>query len=393
MLKSTRKRAVSKPHPDFPLFPHATGRWAKKVKGKFAYFGKVADDPNGQAALVLWLKQKDDLLAGRTPQTKPEGLDLRELLDRYVVAKRARVDSGEITPRTFNELFTCCKRIGDVLGLDRLVVNLVPDDFSKLRRAIAKIWGPTRLGNEVQRVRSVFKFGYESRLIDRPVLFGPEFKKPSAKTLRLNRAKNGERAFTAEQLRAIIDAAGVQMKAMILLGINCGFGNGDCAKLPLGAVDLKGGWITCARPKTGIERRIPLWPETVAALEVAIAERPKPKDKADASLMFITKYGGPWDKSAVTEVGKDGKLIIANHSPISQAFRKVLTALKLHRPGLGFYAIRHTFETVGGASKDQVSVNAIMGHVDSTMAGHYREYIDDERLVAVVNHVRGWLFG
>ena len=39
----------------------------------------------------------------------------------------------------------------------------------------------------------------------------------------------------------------------------------------------------------------------------------------------------------------------------------MLTALKLHRPGLGFYAIRHTFETVGGASKDQVSVNAIMG--------------------------------
>ena len=234
MLKSTRKRAVSKPHPDFPLFPHATGRWAKKVKGKFAYFGKVADDPNGQAALVLWLKQKDNLLAGRTPQTKPEGLDLRELLDRYVVAKRARVDSGEITPRTFNELFTCCKRIGDVLGLDRLVVNLVPDDFSKLRRAIAKIWGPTRLGNEVQRVRSVFKFGYESRLIDRPVLFGPEFKKPSAKTLRLNRPRTGNGHSTAEQLRAIIAKAGPQVKAMVLLGINCGFGNGDCAKLPLG---------------------------------------------------------------------------------------------------------------------------------------------------------------
>jgi len=70
-----------------------------------------------------------------------------------------------------------------------------------------------------------FKWAYDSELIDKPIRFGPGFKRPSRKTLRIERAKKGKRLFEAEQIRAMIDAAGIPLRAMILLGINSGFGN------------------------------------------------------------------------------------------------------------------------------------------------------------------------
>lgn len=98
MRNSTTAPKYSKPRPDFPLFPHATGRRAKKIRGEFKYFGKVAGDPNGEAALNLWLEQKDDLLAARTPKPKSDGLTIRELCDRFMVSRRRKLDSGELAP-------------------------------------------------------------------------------------------------------------------------------------------------------------------------------------------------------------------------------------------------------------------------------------------------------
>src|SRR5437763_3121933 len=99
-VQSTRQAKPSKPFHEFPLFPHATGRWAKKIKGKLHYFGPWAD-PNG--ALKKYLDQKDDLLAGRMPRVAGDVLCIRDLLNRFLTSKKLLVDGGEITPRTFGD--------------------------------------------------------------------------------------------------------------------------------------------------------------------------------------------------------------------------------------------------------------------------------------------------
>ncbi|HVK16986.1 MAG TPA: tyrosine-type recombinase/integrase [Fimbriiglobus sp.] len=366
----------SKPYPDFPLFPHATGRWAKKIRGKMHYFGPWDDS---DAALKKYLEQRGDLHAGRKPRPDAETMTIKALANAYLNHKKAMLDAGELSPHTW----TNYREVADLLvthfGKQRAVDDLGPDDFADLRNIMAKRWGPVRVRDFVQRIRSVFKFGYDVGVMVSPMRFGPGFARPSKKTIRLERARKGPRMFEAVELRRILDAAGTPMKAMIMLGVNCGFGNADCGTLPLAALDLAGGWVNYHRPKTGITRRCPLWPETVEAVREAMDRRREPKDLADSGLVFLTSRGSSWHKK------------IADN-PVSKEMRKLLDALGIngHR---NFYALRHTFETVGGEAKDQVAVDHIMGHARDDMASVYRERISDERLRAVADHVRDWLFG
>jgi integrase len=413
-----------KPYPDFPLTPHASGAWQKKIRGKVHYFGKWARRVNGKLeriegdgwkeALEEYKAQADDLHAGRTPRVKSDGLTVADLCNRFLTAKQRQYEAGEISARMYQpgptpeqatgEYKATTDRLVSTLGSNRLVDDLAADDFEALRDALAKQYGPVRLGNEIQKVRSVFKYGFESGLIDRPVRYGPQFKKPSAGVMRRHRAKNGEKMLEADELRRLLDAlagkpvetgradeesakpetvtlpANPALRAMVLLGVNCGLGNHDCALLPLSALDLDAGWLDFARPKTGIARRCPLWPETVAALREAIAARPEPRQEEAAGLVFVTTRGRPWLSRGIA-------------NPVSVAARDLMKTVGVHGDGIGFYTLRHVFRTVADAARDPVAIDLIMGQSDPSMGGHYRERIEDSRLLAVAEHVRAWVFG
>jgi integrase len=367
----------SKPYPDFPLTPHPAGVWCKKIRGKLHYFGKW-DDPDG--ALQEYLRVRDDLHAGRTPRQDAESLTVKELCNALLNVKKTAATNGELSPRTWAGYKDACDLLIKYLGKCRLVSDLRPDDFAALRNKLAATRGPHWLGNTIQYIRSVFKYAFDADLIDRAVRFGPEFKRPSKKTLRVHRARQGPKLFKAEEILRLIDAGGVQLKAMILLGINAGFGNADCGNLPISAINLDRGIIDYPRPKTGIARRCILWPETVAALREVLAQRKEPKDPEDAGLVFVTKYGQSWARDD-------------DPAAITKELAKLLRQLHINgRKGLNFYALRHSFRTVADEAKDQPAADFIMGHEVPHMSAVYRETISDARLKAVADHVRAWLF-
>ncbi len=328
------------------------------------------------------------MYAGRKPRDEVHGVSVRELCNRFLTAKQARRDNGEISPLTFGDYHRTCGRIVRVFGKSRVVDDLDGDDFDGLRADVAKTCGLVAQSNEISRTRMVFKYAYDADLINRPVRFGANFKRPSRKAIRRQRTP---RMYETDEIQLMLDHASAHLKAMILLGVNCGFGNTDVGRLTTMALDLKDGWANFPRSKTGSMRRCPLWAETMEAINEAIEDRPTPASNDEESLVFLTQTGRSWYKESTTYLSEQFRRFVKGIDTQEKA-RMGEDHSPLYRRGVGFYTLRHVFETIAGESRDQVAVDFIMGHERGDMASVYRERISDERLIAVTDCVHTWLF-
>ena len=236
----------------------------------------------------------------------------------------------------------------------------------------------------------MFSYSLEGGLIKEPVRFGKAFSRPTPVELHRSKrraAPNGKRLFTPEEIRAILAAVEGYVRVAVLLGINAALGDTDCARLSMDAIDSDEAVIHFDRPKTGIQRVTPLWPETTEAIEQWKYGRPEPTDEEAARLLLLDDAGRPlvWQRQQRAK----GTLQRMTHvDNLTHAFNRLLESLDLKRPGRGFYALRHTFRTLADDSRDQHAICRIMGHALPGMAGPYVEEISVERLRAVTEQVR-----
>jgi integrase len=308
-------------------------------------------------------------------------------VDHYLTARSGDMAEGKLCVTQFGNYREVGDLIKTVFGVDRRVEDLAPPDFEELMRAIGKgrKLGPVSMGNRVQWIRTIFRWNEKHYGVR--VRYG-HFEKPSRREVRL--ARKGRLLFTPVEIRKMLRKASPAMKCFILLGINCGFGQRDCANVPRAAFDLRKKMLVWRRGKTGVDRACPLWPETVAALRAY--QRPH---SAEPSLMFITQQGRRWVREE-TKLDERGRVKRADRKDsIRQELDKVAELAGVMPRG--FYTFRHTFRTMADGGGDVNAVRAIMGQSFPGLDEFYLhlaqrpDYL--RRLRKVTERVRAWALG
>lgn len=374
-----------------PIYPHASGSWAANIGGRKVYLG-AWDDYRGA------LQRYEDKLYELSPRPDVRPVvgvpvTLEKLANRFLTFHMSRVKQKTITPRSFRDMTAAVVRFSEVVGDQRRVHSLAPADFAKAREQLAVTCGPDAMNRNLTLIRQMFKWGVKELLIPAEPPYGHSFAKESRKNVRKSHrdatAKHGRKVFSPVEIQKLVSIAPPQLKAMILLAVNAGFANTDCAVLPKSAVNLDTGFIEWRREKTGIDRRCPLWPVTVDAVREAINARPKAKSDEHDGLAFLTAFGVPWVRE---------KLRIAGASPVSivdsigMMFKKLQPADMLQTQR-GFQSLRRTFATFADAAGDDAAKDFIMGHADDEVARRYVQGIEDHRLYSVTDYVHLKIFG
>ena len=94
---------------------------------------------------------------------------------------------------------------------------------------------------------------YDNAHIDVIPRYGENFSKPKKRVRKAEQRTKAKKEFTGAEVYALLNEADAQLYVMILLGLNCGFGNADCARLQTS--DINREWLATHRGKTGVRCR------------------------------------------------------------------------------------------------------------------------------------------
>ena len=338
----------------FPLTLHPTGQYCKKVKGKMYYFGS-----DKKQALEKYLDQATYLhgCQNNLQQQKPtsDNMTLKQLCDMYLKYQYSKLQANDLTASHHNEQIGSLNKLMAFLGQNIDINNISTLDLQNYKRRIQKSQvSVCRLNLHISIMKALFHWARKNDVL---------VNIPNIDAVSRGKIVHHEKfTFDPEQVNKLLSAADVKMRAMIWLGLNCGFGCTDCSELKWSDLDFVSARVKLARKKTGILRDLPLWPETVKSLE---------KIPKTGKLVFYTSRGNPYIQTLLkTDGDENGKYTTLN--TITTKFSRLIKKSGLVVPkGTGFYSLRRTAATIAARSGDPFAVQRLLGHADLQMATRY----------------------
>ena len=377
-----------------------SGQWSKKVNGVSYYFGAIASDPQGVAAMQNYNERIDGILAGldnMRVQVPKDEWTIGKLVSTFLADRRTKSLSGELSPRTYGDYVSELQKFVAAVGVNGHVKSLTPAHFTAYMDTILK----RGLGRHARKrtiayIRAALNFGFKNGYYPTPN-YGTAFTGPdtSPAAIRKDRVKAGQtdysdRIVTGEEINKLCKAATPLHRGLILMAINTGMGVADIARLRWRHINLETGELNMARGKTGVERRGYVWKRTRKALAIVSGLRhnriAREKDGEDA-LIFITRKGQPMYREVEKKDAHGRVKGVQVNNAISGAFGKLTDRAGLK--GLTFYRLRHSFKTYGKRAGDRDALTLMMGHTDRSIGAIYdHEEIDPARIKRVALAVK-----
>lgn len=343
----------------FPLTKHQTGQYCKKIHGKMFYFGS-----DKKEAIQRYLDQAA-YLHGRTEKSQNPingDMTLKRLCDIFLKYQFSKVKANAITARHYNDQSSSLNKLMIFLEQSRRIKDISTLDLQNYKRKLQKQYGPGHRQNlHISNLKTLFHWAKKNDILQRI---------PNIDAIGRSKIINKQRTiFTHEQINKLLSVADVQMKAMIYLGLNCGFGCTDCSELQWKHLDLVNGRVVFPRGKTGIQRDLPLWPEPIDALK-AVPKKGK--------LVFYTSQGNPFVRD-ISKIDANSNENYSSFNWITTKFSRLIKNVGLDVPkGTSFYSLRRTAATMAARSGDPFAVQRLLGHANLLMATRYVQDVSEQ---------------
>lgn len=336
------------------LTANGNGQWSKKYRGKVYFFGPWSEP---EAAFEAWQRDWPAVTAGRPrePAAEPGWATVETVTDAFLAEMSAAVGRGERSHRTHRTYREVIGLVLGNLGAQTPVSSLSPADFSRLRTNAANVWGYHRLNNLVNYTRFVFTWAQKNRMLAAVPDFGLGFETVPVAVIRRHRQASGDKSISPAAFAKLLKHSDDVMQAAILLAANGGMGPTDLSTLDMKDCNLRASLIDYVRQKTGAQRIVPLWPETVQAIK---------------------------------RLNPTGRVIPLRDEFIDKRFAMIRDAAGLT---CHLYDLRRTFATLAAEALDTDAARVIMGQVLTSVFHGYVQKFPLDRLRKVSQHVRARL--